>query len=85
MRVYDVIQMRSLKAESFASDGKWRSSVTYKAPKGQAFVLILVGAADLDKLEAFSADDALRDAGWTLDAPVESAMAASTPSGEEKP
>lgn len=58
-----VIQTSSFSRQYFEDDGKELARFGYKAPKGKAFVLVLLGA--VEKGRAFDAIGALKALGWT--------------------
>lgn len=58
-----VIHTSSLNRQVFEDDGKELARFGYKAPKGKAFVLVLLGA--VEKGKAFDAVAALTALGWS--------------------
>jgi hypothetical protein len=66
-----VVLTSSFNAQFFEDDGKELARFGYKAPKGKAFVLVLLGATE--KGAVFDAIGALKALGWTPPAEVEGA------------
>lgn len=64
MIIGDVIRVRSLRAIRRNDDGKWVAQIGYAAPKGQDFVVLLLGTASHE--EVFEPDKALNAMGWAL-------------------
>lgn len=65
MNVGDAVLMRSVKSDHFDKDtGRWAATYTFKAPKGKAFMFVLLGAIDTSDATQFDTEPSLNDLGW---------------------
>lgn len=63
--ISDVVCMRIVKRSFHTAQGKLRSELTFKAPKRQKFVLLLLGVCDEGTEQDVDADSLLIALGWT--------------------
>ncbi len=66
MHVGDIVRMSAIRAR-YRYDGDKKpgvSEVNYSAPKGQFFVVLLLGTEPRDGSRPFDPNDALRALGW---------------------
>jgi len=70
-----VILTSAFNRQFFEEDGKEFARFGYKAPKGKAFVFVLLGATEKGK--SFDAVAALKALGWQPDAETAKALAES--------
>ncbi len=61
----DIVCMRIIKPRFDTAEGKLRTELTYRAPKGEKFVLLLLGTVANGTEQDFDPDAALEALGWT--------------------
>jgi len=62
--VSDVCPMRSVKKSFHNAKGQMLKELTFKAPKGQKFMMLMVGIVDEGTEQEFDANAALESLGW---------------------
>lgn len=61
----NAVRLRTLKAMRRGPDGKMISEITWKPPKGEDFIVLILGTAK--HADPVNPDAALREMGWTFE------------------